>query len=325
MTTYASTTGESTIGPPITGRSSPVPAGGSADHLASGDVGSEAAEQFVRRHLRLVAVARIGWAAKGVVYLLTGVLAFVVAAAPFRESSSDGGQADPSGAIAKVAEQPFGTVLLWAMAVGLLVYSLWRFVTVILPADTGGHALLHRVGYAVSGVTYVVLAVTAISLAGRSGSSGGGQSQDSRISDLTADVLGWSGGQLLVGLAGLVVTGVGAYFLWKGVSPSFEKDLEHRSVGPFSWRVVCLMGRVGWIGRATTTALIGMFVTRAAIRIDPNEARGLDDSLRRVADSPIGRPLVYVVAVGLLLYGAFCIISMPVRKLVATDDDTVAS
>lgn len=296
---------------------------GPGDHSGD-DVGSEAVEQFVHRHPWMVKFARIGWAAKGVVYLLTGVLAFVVAAAPFRESSSNAEQADPSGAIAKIAEQPFGTFLLWSMAVGLIVYALWRFVTVILPAGTDAHAVLRRVGYAVSGIIYVALAITAIALARRSGSSDGGQSQDTQVSELTADVLAWTGGRFLVGLVGLVLIGIGAYFFWKGVTASFEKELEHRSVGPFSWRVIRAMGRVGWIGRATMMALIGVFVTRAAIRFDPDEARGLDDSLRRVADSSIGMVVVYVVAVGLVLYGAFCIISTPVQKLVATDEDTVA-
>ena len=312
---------------------SPSPAGPSTSssgpershHHSNDDVGSESAERFIRRHPWLIDVARVGWAAKGVVYLLTGVLAFVVAAAPFRESGSNSGQADPSGAVSKVAEQPFGTALLLIMAVGLFVYALWRFVTVILPADIGGHAVLRRVGYVVSGVTYVALALTAISLARHSGSSGGGESQDSQVSRLTADVLAWSGGRFLVGLAGLILIGIAVYFFSKGVTASFEKELEHRSVGPFSWKAVRMMGRAGWIGRAVMMGLIGVFVTRAAIRFDPEEARGLDDSLREVADSSIGMVLVYVVAVGLVLYGAHCVISSPIQKLVATDEDTVAS
>ena len=58
---------------------------------------------------------------------------------------------------------------------------------------------------------------------------------------------------------------------------------------------------------------------------DPDEARGLDDSLRRVADDSLGMVLVLVVALGLTIYGAFCVITSPARKVVATDEDTVAS
>lgn len=320
--TPSSTTSSATV--PTTSQNTSSSPGNAADG-DDGDVGSEAAERFVHEHPWVVDVGRVGWAAKGVVYLLIGVLAFTVAAGPFSESGS-GGEADSKGAIVKIAEQPFGTTLLWVMAIGLLVYSTWRFVTVILPAGTGGHALLRRVGYAISGLTYVALAFTAISLARGSGSSaGGGESQDSQVSGATADVLAWSGGRFLVGLAGLVVIGVGVYFLSKGLRASFENDLEHRSVGPFSWKTIRGMGRAGWVGRATMMALIGVFVTRAAIQFDPNEARGLDASLREVASSSVGMVLVYVVAIGLMLYGAFCVISTPIRKLVATDEDTASS
>jgi len=132
----------------------------------------------------------------------------------------------------------------------------------------------------------------------------------------------WTGGRWLVGIAGVVVVGIGVYFAWKGITASFEKQLERRRVGPLSWNAVRNMGRVGWIGRAVMMGLIGVFVTRAAIQFDPDEAQGLDDSLRKVADDQLGVVLVVIVAVGLTLYGAFCIVSTPIRKLVASDDDS---
>jgi Domain of Unknown Function (DUF1206) len=297
------------------------------------DVGSDAAEDFIRRHPSVVTFARIGWAAKGLVYMLTGVLAFTIVVDPFgsqrgaQGGGSNADQADPSGAVAKVAQQPFGEVLLWILAVGLFMYAIWRIVTVILPADVTGDSVIRRVGYVVSAVTYVVLGAAAVSLARRPGSSGGqdSQSQDSQITEVTRSVMEWSGGRWLVGIAGVVVVGIGAYFFWKGVSGSFENQLEHRAVGPFSWNVIRMMGRIGWIGRAAMMALIGVFVARAAYQFDPDEAGGLDDSLRRVADNSVGVILVVVVAVGLVAYGAYCIVSTPSRKLVASDEDTVAS
>jgi hypothetical protein len=296
------------------------------------DVGSDAAEEFIRRHPSVIRFARIGWAAKGIVYLLTGVLAFTIIADPFGSqngSQSEGGnsdQADPSGAVAKIAQQPFGEVLLWVLAVGLFMYALWRIVTVILPADVTGDSIIRRIGYIVSAATYVVLGLAAVSLARRPGSSDGqnSQSQDSQVTEVTQSVMEWTGGRWLVGVAGVVVIGIGAYFFWKGVSGSFENQLEHRSVGPFSWSVIRMMGRIGWIGRAAMMALIGVFVTRAAYQFDPDEARGLDDSLRRVADNSVGTILVVVVAVGLVSYGAYCVVSTPSRKLVASDEDAVA-
>jgi hypothetical protein len=300
--------------------------GGSAG--STDDVGSDATEDFIRRNPWLVTFARFGWIAKGVVYLLTGAVAVTVALDPYSDGAeSSDGQADPSGAVSKIAQQPFGELLLWAMAVGLFVYALWRIVTVVLPAEINGHSVLRRIGYTASAATYVALGFTAVSLARRPGSSGGGgqESQDSQVTSATRSVMEWTGGRWLVGVAGLVVLGVGCYFAWKAISASFENELVHRSIGPLSWSAVRALGRAGWFGRAVMMWLIGVFVIRAALQYDPDEARGLDDSLRRVADSPLGTAVVYVVAVGLVLYGSFCLITAPARKLVATDEDTVAS
>jgi hypothetical protein len=286
-----------------------------------GRVGSDTAEAFLRRHPWVVGVGRIGWLAKGIVYALTGVLALTVVADPFDVSE---GEANQTGAIAKIAQQPFGELLLWAMALGLFIYAAWRIVTVALPADTDGHALLKRVAYVVSAIVYIALALTAISLARNPGSSGA-EGEDSRIGKFTADVMGWTGGRWLVAAIGLTVIGVGVYFFVKAVTGKFQKELENRSVGPLSWSAIRKMGVVGWIGRAVMMGLIGVFLVRAAIQFDPNEARGLDDSLRRIADNSFGVLLVFVVGIGLIVYGAFCIVTVPTQKVVATDDRTVAS
>jgi hypothetical protein len=309
----------------MTPTTTPTSDDGSTD--TDDEVGSDATEEFIQRHPGIVEFARVGWAAKGIVYLLTGILAFTVAADPNGGAGGQGSQADPSGAVSKIAQQPYGSVLLWAMAVGLFVYAAWRIVTVLLPADLDGHAVLRRIGYSVSAAVYVGLGLTAVSLATRPGSAGGGdgQGQDSQVTTITRSVMEWPAGRWLVGLGGLVVIGIGVYFAWKGISGSFEKELSHRSIGPLSWNVIRGMGRIGWLGRAVMMVLIGVFVTRAAINFDPNDARGLDDSLRRVADNDLGMVLVVIVAVGLALYGAFCIVSSPARKVVATDEETVAT
>ena len=289
-----------------------------------GRVGSDAAEAFLHRHPWVVDVGRVGWLAKGVVYTLTGVLAMTVVADPFEVSTDEANQ---MGAVAEIAQQPFGEALLWVMAIGLFVYAAWRIVTVVMPADTDGHALLKRIAYLVSAIVYVFLALTAISFARHPGTSGTAstEGEDAKIERFTADVMGWTGGRWLVGLIGLVVIGIGVYFFVKAVTGKFEKDLEHKSVGPLSWDVIRAMGRIGWIGRAAMMSLIGVFLVRAAQRFDPNEASGLDDSLRRIADDSLGVALVFVVAIGLIVYGVFCLVTVTTQKLVATDDRTVAS
>jgi len=313
----------------MTSDSTPVRVGTQGDYATDGgsdddEIGSDAAESFVRRHPWVIDLGRIGWAAKGVVYLLTGIVAVMVVVDPYGSSDDEASQ---SGAVAQIARQPFGEILLWVVAAGLLLYASWRLVTVILPADNDGSAWVRRVGYTVSAVTYIFLALTAASLASKPGSSGDGSGsggQDAQVERATRRVMEWTGGRYLVGIAGLVVIGIGCYFMWKAITASFEKQLEHRSVGPIPYDALVVMGRIGWAGRAVMVGLIGVFLTRAAIRFDPDDAKGLDGSLRAIADSSIGRILVLAVAAGLIVYGAYCIVSAPARRLVATDDEVTA-
>ena len=289
-----------------------------------GGAGSHDAEAYVRRHPSLITLGRIGWVAKGVVYALTGVLALKVGFDQFG-GAQDGEEANQSGAISKIAQQQFGPALLWLLAIGLLVYVAWRVVTILLPAENSAKAWVTRIGYGVSAAVYVALALSAISLARNPGGAGSTEGrEDAKVEQFTADVLGWTGGRYLVGAIGLVVLGIGAAFAWKGLSGDFAKQVENRRVGPFSWSLIHKLGVIGWVGRGAMMGLIGWFVLRAAIEFDASEAHGLDESLRRVADSTVGQIVVLVVGVGLLVYGAFCLITSPSVKLVASDDRPAA-
>lgn len=301
-------------------------AGSTDGSRASSDkVGSDTAEAFLHRHPWVVTVGRVGWIAKGAVYVLTGVLALKVGVDRFG-GPGDGEEANQTGAISAVARQGFGPVLLGLLALGLFAFAAWRLACVLLPADNEAAAWLTRVGFAASALVYAGLGVSAMSLAwspGSAESNDGGE--DAKVERLTADVLGWPAGRVLVALVALTVIGIGIGFVWHGVTGRFERQLERRRVGPLPWRTVRALGVAGWVGRGAMMGLIGWFVLRAAVTYEASEARGLDDSLRRVADHPLGQAMVLVVSVGLLVYGAFCLVSAPIVKLVAGDDRHAAS
>ena len=77
--------------------------------------------------------------------------------------------------------------------------------------------------------------------------------------------------------------------------------------------------RIGWLGRSGMMGLIGFFLARAAVRFDPNEAQGLDGSLRKAAESGAGTWLVIAVGAALIVYGVFCVLSAPKQRLVGAD------
>jgi hypothetical protein len=266
----------------------------------------------------LVVVARTGWVAKGLVYALVGILAAPIAFGS--ERSGDGAperEASQSGAIAKLADSSVGRAALWAVAIGLGLYVLWRIISILLPAENSAKAWLTRVGYAVSVIVYSALAWSAISFATRERASG--ETEDSRVDRFSRSLMEHSGGRLLVGALGVALIIVGAFFLHRGVTAGFRDDLRGGGVGPFSHQNIVRLGQIGWCARAGMMGLIGFFVLRAAVRFSPDEAEGLDGSLRRLADSGWGTVMVAAIGLGLLLYGAFCVISAPIERLHGAD------
>ena len=286
---------------------------------ASSEVGSDQVEEFVHEHPRLVKFARIGWVSKGIVYALVGVLALTIAFARESEMTPEG-EASPTGAVTRIAQASYGTAVLVVIAVGLVLYALWRIVTIILPARNEAHAWLTRVGYAVSAVVYLLLAWTAVSKI-RSGQQPASDenSEEAKVDGVTREIMSHAGGRWLMALIGLVIVGIGIYFLIRATRRRFDDQLDGRGVGPLDHDHLVILGRVGWIGRGVMMALIGFFLVRAAWQADADQAAGLDGSLREASSSTIGMLLVFVVAIGLIVYGVYCVISAPRRRLAPAD------
>jgi Domain of Unknown Function (DUF1206) len=211
------------------------------------------------------------------------------------------------------------------VAAGLLIYASWRIVTAVLPAENAAHAWFTRLGYGVSAVVYALLAWSAFSFVSNRSSGGetsgeGTESEDAKVERFTREVMSHVGGRWLVAIGGVLLIALGIYFARKGTRAQFEDQLAGRGVGPLSYRHLVLLGRIGWVGRGLMVALIGTFLIRAATNFDPNEAQGLDGALRRTVESGLGAVFVVVVAVALIVYGAYCAASAPQRRLASADE-----
>jgi hypothetical protein len=218
--------------------------------------------------------------------------------------------------VAHVAESTSGALLLWVIAIGLLLYVGWRLMSVVLPAENSAKVWLTRLGYLVSALTYTLVAWTAISFAraGRRPQNGGGQ-EDAQVERFTQSLLERSAGRWLVGLIGVAVIVVGVFFGIRAFTADFRKELEPGGVGPVSHESIVTLGRIGWAGRALMMLVVGWFVMRAAVMFDADQAKGIDGALREATGSAIGSLLVGVVAVALIVYGAYCVISAPRERL----------
>ncbi|MDO8391528.1 MAG: DUF1206 domain-containing protein [Actinomycetota bacterium] len=261
-------------------------------------------------------LGRAGWFAKGVVYAIAGYLA---AAITFREwdtsitPGSNGSQeASPTGAINTIAGTTGGSLLLWALAMGMLLYSAWRVTAAVLPGGHGADAMAHRVGYLVSAIVYVTFAVSAISLADDRSSDVNG---NTTVTDLSSSVMANTTGRVVIGVIGVIIVAVGLYRLSKGVrfDVTDELDLSNFSVRRTQWMV--RLGAVGEVGRGIGIGLVGFFLFRSAMTYDAAEATGLDGALRRTLTHSGGVAVVGVVAVGFAAYGVFCLLTFTRRRL----------
>jgi hypothetical protein len=249
--------------------------------------------------------ARVGLAARGLVYVLIGVLAIQIA---FVDRAKE---ADQKGAFQTLAQNAWGKAVLWIVVVGFLGYAVWLATDAV-----SGHwqerekskRTARRVESGVKAVAYVVLAVLAFRVVTGSSSGQGGET-------VTAKVLGMTGGRFLVGLAGVVIIAVAALLAWRGVRTKFEDHLSLGLLSPAARSAVINLGKVGYIARGIVFALVGILVVAAAVTFDPHKARGFDPALRTLAAQPYGPWLLGAVALGLICFGAYSFVEARYRRL----------
>lgn len=250
-------------------------------------------------------LARFGFAAKGVVYVLIGALSLQAA-------FGGGGTAGGREAVGLLGEQPFGQALLFLVGTGLLGYALWREVLALKdPGHVGSDAkgTAKRVGWAVSGVISAGLALTAFQLALGQDTGGGG----SRT--WVGKVMEQPFGGVLVGLAGLAVIGVAVQQFRKAMRSRFARDLSTQGMSPPERTWVFRMARVGLVSRGVVFSIIGAGLIKAALAHDPGESKGVREALSTVAGSPFGTALLVLVAAGLCAYGVYMFFCTKYSKL----------
>ncbi|OIK29217.1 DUF1206 domain-containing protein [Streptomyces malaysiense] len=243
--------------------------------------------------------ARSGFAARGLIHFLMGVIALRIA------FGGGGQQADRGGALEELAGRPFGVALLWIVGVALAGMALWRLSGAVF-AKEGQRAgkPSKRLGAAAQCVFYAFLSFSVLAYAVGSRGSGSGSS-DRNTQDVTATALGWPGGQWLVGVGGAAVVGIGVWMSVRALRKEFRKDLRTEAMSPTARRVTDFFGVVGGTARGVVFAVAGGFAVVAAARHRPGEAKGVDDTLRSFRDLPAGPWLLALVALGLAAFGVF--------------------
>lgn len=261
-------------------------------------------------------LARWGYAARGVVYGLLGIIALSGAL-----GGGMSGEASPRGALTTILSQPFGRILLGLVAIGLLGHVLWRFAQGLFNAD--GHedddkGYAARAGNIVSGLATGALALAAaglaLSLGG--GSDGGGSGEQS----ISAWLMRQPFGPWLVGAVGLVVLCAGFVQMWRGVAAKYRKHVKLPPAHDGKLHLVCAFGLVA---RGLLLAVTGGFFVYAALAVDPQQAGSLTDAMDWVQSLPFGSTLYALAALGLVAFGLYSLIEARYRKVDASSADHV--
>lgn len=240
--------------------------------------------------------ARAGFAVSGVLHLLIGFLIVQIA-------FGSGGNADQSGALATLARQTGGSVLLWVVAIGLAALGLWRIAEAIVgskPGEkSGGNG---EDSPAWKRVKALALAVVnfAIALSAMRFALGSGQQSTQQNSGLSAQLMttGWGKAVLIAVALGLVA--VGGYHVYKGVAKKFAKDLRV-SAGT----AITAVGITGYAAKGLVLAGAGVLVIVATLQADPSKASGLDAAVKTLGQAPFGKILLLLAAVGIAAFGAY--------------------
>jgi hypothetical protein len=261
---------------------------------------------MARAWLSWKVLPRIGYTARGIVFLLIGGLS-VLAALGSGQRIADG-----KDALRTVLGQPFGRFLLMVITIGLLCFAAWRLSQAILDTDhqdNGVAALARRVVQGAAGIFYIGFAGVAASIA--LGWDDGGNS-DQLARGWTAWLLAKPYGQWLMGAigAGFVVS-AGAIAV-AGYRAEFSRRLELDEV---KRRVVTALGRFGFVARAVVYATIGCFLVFAALHSHSSEAKGFGGALRFLQEQPYGSALLVITALGLLAFGVYGIAEGASRRI----------
>jgi Domain of Unknown Function (DUF1206) len=246
-------------------------------------------------------LARAGLTARGLIYLLMGVLAMLLAFGQRKE-------VDQRGALTQVASQPSGRFLVLLLAIGFAAYALWRLSEAAFGAAGEGRKAGPRLRSLARGIAYAVLAFTAVSVL-----RGTGQSQSAQQQGLSAKLMAHSGGRFLVGLIGAVIVGVAIFLIAEGFSGSF---MRHFKATPAHTReLIRKLGTVGTVGRGVVFALVGAFIVSAAWTYSPKKAGGIDVVLKTTLGHAYGRPLVFLAALGLMAFGVYGLAEARYRRV----------
>jgi hypothetical protein len=205
------------------------------------------------------------------------------------------------GALADLARSELGMVLLLVLGAGFVVLAVWQAIAGLVGYRhlSGGQRVLMRLGAGCRTVTYGYLAFSIGRILVERSSSGSPRSA-------SAGVMAEPLGRVVLGVAGLVIIGVGIGMGVFGVRRQFLDQLDDEARKDRGRRVpIVMLGEFGYVAKGIAFLVIGVVVLWAAISNDASKTGGLDQSLEQLVGSSLGVAAVAVIGTGIGCFGLY--------------------
>lgn len=245
--------------------------------------------------------ARLGYVARGTVYLSIGLIALMAVArlAPHTRGAM--------GALEAWAHWRVGGVLLWVTGIGLWGFAGWRALQSVFDADQQGTSLQSlgsRAGQALSGLIYGAMAASVFDLIDTLHDIRH-QGEQAKTHEQVAQVLAWPfGAHLIIAMGGFIILcGVGNAI--RACVDNFGSTLRcDPRVAPWA----CRLARVGYFGRGVAMLPVGFFMLLAGWHARPSEAKEVGGALWALHSQVLGDLMLTLTALGLMAFGAFAFV-----------------
>lgn len=267
--------------------------------------------------ISVATLARLGYAAKGLIFAAIGVLA-LLAVFGFGQGRVTG----TDGAIHIIGGTLPGRLGFGLLAAGLAAHVFWRLYQALIDPDERGYGwrgLIQRAGFLISAGLYAVLVMITLSAVT---DIGGGVS---RAGDAAADVIEWPGGRWLLGVVGLGLIATAGYQVWRAWAQPF-RDKWFRSAGlKYLHGPMSLISSYGIGARAIMFAILGWSLVRAGWFASSDEVTDVASAMWRISTENYGHWLLAAMAAGFLCYGVYCGLNAAFRKIRAVPRGADAS
>lgn len=254
-------------------------------------------------------IAIAGLIAKGFVYCLLGVFAFMAA---FNLNGQSEEKTKSSDLFGFVYEQTGGLIILAVIALGLICYSLWRGMQTFMDTEEKGKTtkgLAIRLRYFFSGLLYASLAAIAIKLL----FTGEKDSSDSN-QGMAEELMSKPFGAWLVAIAGVCFAAIGIYQIVYGLSDKHKKHTT-KAKGLVEQKPLLIAGMIGYISRGLVWLIIAWLFIKAALNSNPSEAGDTSKAFSFLSEASYGSYLLAATGLGLICYGLFNFIRVKYDRL----------